>query len=59
VRVTLAFRDGAWRAEPAGDQVSGHLATQSRAHALLVVPEERGSLRSGDEAVALLLRWPG
>jgi molybdopterin molybdotransferase len=58
VRVTLAWREGAWWASPAGDQVSGHLTPQSRAHALLEVPAEREALAEGDEVSALLLRWP-
>ena len=58
VRVTLERRDDAWWAIPAGDQVSGHLMPQSRAHALLVVPEEADALETGGRAEALLLRWP-
>ncbi len=58
VRVTLAWREGAWWAAEAGDQVSGHLTPQSRAHALLVVPAEALALDPGDEAEAMLLRWP-
>jgi len=58
-RASLAWRDGLWWAEPAGPQVSGYLSPQSRAHALVVVPEDRASLEPGDAARALLLRWPG
>lgn len=58
VRCTLAWRDGALWATPAGSQVSGHLAPQSRAHALVVVPEATEVLREGDEAAALVLRLP-
>jgi molybdopterin molybdotransferase len=58
VRATLERRDGAWWASPAGDQVSGHVAPQSRAHALLVVPEAAAELAAGDAAEAWLLRWP-
>ncbi|HEY3217145.1 MAG TPA: gephyrin-like molybdotransferase Glp [Candidatus Eisenbacteria bacterium] len=58
IRARLTWRDGEWWAAPAGDQVSGHLAPQSRAEALLIVPEERSSLAPGDPARALLLRWP-
>jgi molybdopterin molybdotransferase len=58
VRVTLEHRDDAWWATEAGDQVSGHLTPQSRAHALLVVPEEAAALEAGARAEALLLRWP-
>ncbi len=58
VRVTLEQREGGWWATPAGDQVSGHLAPQSRAHALLVVPAAAARLAAGEAAEALLLRWP-
>jgi molybdopterin molybdotransferase len=58
IRARLTWRDGEWWAVPAGDQVSGHLAPQSRAEALLIVPEERSGLVPGDSARALLLRWP-
>jgi molybdopterin molybdotransferase len=58
LRVTLAQRDGGWWAAPAGPQISGYLTPQSRAHALLVVPEEAARLEPGDAARALLLRWP-
>jgi molybdopterin molybdotransferase len=59
VRVTLAALDGAWWATPAGEQTSGHIAPQSRAHALLVVPEPAARLGKGGTADALVLRWPG
>lgn len=58
VRCRIEMRDGEWWARPAGPQVSGHVAPQSRAHALLVVPEGVAALESGDTADALLLRWP-
>jgi molybdenum cofactor synthesis domain-containing protein len=58
VRVTLASRDGAWHAREAGAQISGHLAPQARAHALLEVPEACEALAAGAEAEALVLRWP-
>jgi molybdopterin molybdotransferase len=58
VRVTLERRDGSWWAAPAGEQVSGHLHPQSRAHALLVVPAAAARLAAGDPATAWLLRWP-
>lgn len=58
VRVTLERRDGAWWASPAGDQVSGHVLPQSRAHALLVVPDAATELAAGEVAEAWLLRWP-
>ena len=58
VRAKLVRREGAWWAEPAGRQISGYHTPQSRAHALVVVPEEAQSLEPGDAAQALLLRWP-
>jgi molybdopterin molybdotransferase len=58
VRVTLERRGEAWWAKPAGDQTSGHVSPQSRAHALLVVPGETPALEEGGTAEALLLRWP-
>jgi molybdopterin molybdotransferase len=58
VRVRLEDQGGTWWARSAGEQTSGHLAPQARAHALLIVPEERPSLDPGDRADALLLRWP-
>jgi len=58
VRCTLAWRDGSLWATPAGEQVSGHLAPQSRAHALVVVPEAAAGLREGEAAEALVLRLP-
>src|SRR5262249_36585993 len=58
VRVTLERRGEAWWATPAGDQVSGHVTPQSRAHALLVVPEETTGLEEGQPADVMLLRWP-
>ncbi len=59
LRARLAQHDGGWWAVPAGPQVSGYLTPQSRAHALLVVPEAAASLEPGDAARAMLLRWPG
>lgn len=58
VRCTLAWQDGTLWATPAGEQVSGHLAPQSRAHALVVVPEAVARLGEGEPAEALVLRWP-
>jgi molybdopterin molybdotransferase len=58
LRVALFRRDGGWWAGPVGQQVSGYLTPQSRAHALLVVPEETARLEPGDAARAILLRWP-
>ncbi len=58
VRCTLQWRLGALWASPAGAQVSGHLTPQSRAHALVVVPESAARLQKGDEAEALVWRLP-
>jgi molybdopterin molybdotransferase len=58
VRVTLERRDGAWWASPAGAPVSGHLAPQSRAHALLVVPAAARQIAAGETAQAFIWRWP-
>lgn len=58
VRCTLAWRSGELWATPAGEQVSGHLAPQSRAHALLAVPEAAAAVREGEPAEALVLRLP-
>jgi molybdenum cofactor synthesis domain-containing protein len=58
VRCTLEWRLGALWAAPAGAQVSGHLAPQARAHALVIVPEGVAELRESDEAEALWLRAP-
>ncbi|HEV2104787.1 MAG TPA: molybdopterin molybdotransferase MoeA, partial [Candidatus Eisenbacteria bacterium] len=58
VRCTLEWRDGAAWAAPAGAQVSGHLTPQSRAHALVVVPEAAPGLAAGEAAEALVLRLP-
>jgi molybdopterin molybdotransferase len=58
VRVTLEHRDHAWWARPAGAPVSGHVAPQSRAHALLVIPDATRRLAAGESSRALLLRWP-
>lgn len=58
VRCTLGWREGELWALPAGGQVSGHLAPQSRAHALVIVPAEAPGLREGESAEALVLRLP-
>jgi molybdopterin molybdotransferase len=58
VRVRLTHRHGEWWASPIGEQVSGHLAPQSRAHGLLEVPGERDELERGESARVLLWRWP-
>jgi molybdopterin molybdotransferase len=57
-RVTLEWRAGEAWATPVGEPVSGHLTPQSRAHALLVIPEPAVRLEVGDRAEALLLRAP-
>jgi molybdopterin molybdotransferase len=57
-RATLRRREDGWWAEPAGPQVSGYLTPQSRAHALVLVPEAVERLEAGDTAEAILLRWP-
>jgi molybdopterin biosynthesis enzyme len=57
--VTLQWRDGEWWAAETGAQTSGHVTPQSRAHALLVIPEEAARLSAGEAAPAWLLRWPG
>ncbi len=59
VRARLAWRHGEWWAEPAGEQVSGHLLPQSRAHALVEIPEASEGLEPGETAIAHVLRWPG
>ena len=58
VRCVLETREDGWWALPAGSQVSGHLAPQSRANVLLVIPEGAGAIEPGDFAEALVLRWP-
>ncbi len=59
VRVTLEWRDGVLWATPAGLQLSGHLTPQSRAHALLVVPEDTERMVQGDAGEAFVWRLPG
>lgn len=59
VRATLEWRNGEAWATPAGAQISGHLGPQSRAHALLVVPEPIAALRADDRAEAIVWRLPG
>jgi molybdopterin molybdotransferase len=59
VRCSLAWREGKLWAQPVGAQVSGHLVPQSRAHALLVVPEPVERLSEGDAATAIIWRLPG
>jgi molybdopterin molybdotransferase len=58
VRVTLEWRDGAWWGTPTGEQVSGHLLPQARAHALLVVPAAAAALERNGVAEALIWRLP-
>lgn len=58
IRATIEERDGAWWATPAGEQTSGHLLPQARAHVLAVVPEENAEMNEGDSMQAWLLRWP-
>jgi molybdopterin molybdotransferase len=58
VRARIVRRHGEWWATPAGEQVSGHLAPQSRAHVLLEIPESAPRLERGEPATAVLLRWP-
>lgn len=58
VRALLEWRAGELWASPAGEQVSGHMSPQSRAHALLVVPEDTERLEPGERAEALVLRLP-
>lgn len=55
MRVVVEWeRDGAW-ATLTGPQGSGLLTSMSRANALLVIPHDRGVLRAGETARALLL----
>ena len=58
VRVTLARRNGEWWAGQAGAQISGHVTPQSRAHGLLILPQETARLAAGQSAPAWILRWP-
>jgi molybdopterin molybdotransferase len=59
VRVTLEPGDPLPLAREAGPGVSGHVMPQSRAHGLLVVPEEVETLPAGARAEVWLWRWPG
>jgi molybdopterin biosynthesis enzyme len=54
----LTRRDAEWWATPAGEQISGHLSPQSRAHVLLEIAEAAPRLERGESAPAILLRWP-
>jgi molybdopterin molybdotransferase len=58
VRATIEWREDAWWASPAGEQVSGYVTPQSRAHALVIVPESASALARGERADALILRLP-
>ena len=58
VRVTLEWREGLLWATPAGSQLSGHLSPQSRAHALLVVPEEDEQMAAGMAGEAIVWQLP-
>jgi molybdenum cofactor synthesis domain-containing protein len=58
VRVTLEPSGDGFRARPAGAQVSGHLAPQSRAHGLLVVPEAAERVEAGTLADVIVWRLP-
>ena len=58
-RATLAWRDRALWATPTGPQLSGYLTPQTRAHGLLVVPEEAERLEQGAEAEVIVWRLPG
>jgi molybdopterin molybdotransferase len=55
VRVTLENRSGTWEARSTGNQSSGALSSMTRAHGLLVFPEESTELAAGDEALVQLL----
>ncbi|MEQ1834087.1 MAG: molybdopterin molybdotransferase MoeA, partial [Candidatus Eisenbacteria bacterium] len=59
VRCALEWREGTLWATPVGAQVSGHLVPQSRADALLVVPESAERLAAGDAATAIVWRMVG
>ncbi|NOT34734.1 MAG: hypothetical protein HOP12_11265 [Candidatus Eisenbacteria bacterium] len=57
VRAALEWRDGVAWAHPAGAQISGHLAPQSRADGLVVIHESLGALAQGESAEFMVLRW--
>jgi len=58
IRATIERRGDAWWASACGEQISGHLTPQSRAHVLAVVPEELARVEPGTALEALVLRWP-
>ncbi|TMQ72589.1 MAG: molybdopterin molybdotransferase MoeA [Candidatus Eisenbacteria bacterium] len=58
VRAILARRGAEWWASEAGAQISGHVLPQSRAHALVLVPEAAERVAPGERVEAILLRWP-
>lgn len=58
VRCEFHWQEAALWASPAGAQISGHLAPQSRAHGLVIVPENQERLGAGETAEALVWRLP-
>lgn len=48
-----------WAALPAGSPVSGHLAPQSWANGLLVIPHGVERVAAGERAEFIVWRWPG
>ncbi|OGF17857.1 MAG: hypothetical protein A2W00_12725 [Candidatus Eisenbacteria bacterium RBG_16_71_46] len=58
IRATIERRGDAWWALACGEQISGHLTPQSRAHVLAVVPEEMARVEAGAALEAIVLRWP-
>jgi len=55
VRVVLAWESGYLVARPAGPQGSGALRAMTRAHALLVLPEDVETVSAGDPGVVQIL----
>ena len=55
VRVSLAQRDGRWRATPSGSQGSHVLSSLSAADGLAIVPEGTATARAGQSVVVMLL----
>jgi len=55
LRVTLSVDDGELTARLTGAQGSGILTSMARAHALLIVPEDRQRIEQGERLPALLL----
>jgi molybdopterin molybdotransferase len=58
LRVTVSRDGDAYEARLTGPQGSGLLSSMARADALLVVPEDRAAMATGDVASAIPL-WPG